>query len=250
MKQGKYNAFLRDGNKDGLDAEQMAKAVRYEQSMAKKQEEERKQMQLTTVNDFGEKLANRSLTVEELEGAVTSGLIDAETGAAFELALAGPDQWSDFSEETEQRGRSKLITGLLEKLSPDNVDSRMKIVKSSLQNYNDKKMNSNDLTFILRVANGQSKEPQNKVWGFLKSAVGTLKVMPAPFAAGVVKKFSERWDIKEDPRIVIQQAAIDQYKEDRPETASLKVGDVIKRKSGSYEVSGYNEEGSPVFRKK
>src|SRR3990167_8624092 len=64
VKQGKYNAFLRDGNKDGLDAEQMAKAVRYEQSMAKKQEEERKQMQLTTVNDFGEKLSNRSLTVE------------------------------------------------------------------------------------------------------------------------------------------------------------------------------------------
>lgn len=261
-KQAKQNAFLTDlstspdlaqenlGNY-GFDVSETGKARKMIEAAKKKEKEAFKNAHMATVNGFGEKLANRSLTVEELEDAVSSGLIDSETGAAFELALAGPDQWSDFSEETEQRGRSKLITNLLEKLSPDDVDSRMKIVKSSLQNYNDKKLNVNDLSFILRVANGQSKDPNNKIWGYLTSALSMVaNQSPGVQAAKGLMKFKERWDMQEDPRDVMKQAMVDQFKEDKPETAAYKIGDVIQRKSGSYEVSGFNEDGSPVFKKK
>src|SRR3990167_1146178 len=265
VKQLKYNTFLSDYNSNpdeaaaklskneyGFDSAQMQKANKLQRSMNKRQEEDRKKMQIATVGDLSQKLLDKSLTLDEVQNSLISGAIDAEMALNFELAMAGPDEWSKFAKDEEQGSKSKIITALLSKVTGDS--DRLTIVKSALQNYNDKKINNDDLTFILRVANGKNVEPENPIWGFLKSAVGSLENTPgaksSKFSADVMKKFSSRWDFKEDPREVIQQAKIDQQKEDRPETASYKIGDSIKRKSGSYEVFGFNEDGKPVFKKR
>jgi len=191
-----------------------------------------------------------------VQEAVTSGAIDAQMGVAFELAAVGPDEWSDSLKTDinpeKVRARVDSFINPLKDIDGSTPESRYGIVKTALQNYNDGKLNINELSFILRVANGKSTEPQNPVWGFLKSAVqGMISENPGiKSSAQIMEKFQQRWDFKQDPREVMKQAAIDQFKEDRPETASYKVGDVIKRKSGSFEVVGFSENGQPIFRKK
>ena len=269
VKEGKYNSFLIDLNSDpgtaaeklskneyGLDSKDLAKAKKYQGNMTKKVEEARKMQQLQTVTDFSDKLVNQKLTPEEVQNAVASGMMDAETGLAFELATAGPDKWREGLKSSisvkEVRTRTEAFLSPLRDLDKTTPESRQIVVKSALQNYNDKKLNLDELSFILRAANGQTTDPKNPIWGYLKSAVNSVAKSPVPTKAGygIMEKFRSRWDFKEDPRETMKTAAIDQFKEDRPETASMKMGDVIKRKSGSYEIVGFNENGSPVFRKK
>ena len=259
-KQVKQNAFLSDLSVSadlasenlqgyGFDVSETAKAKKMIDSAKKKEKEEFKNVQMATVNDFGEKLASRSLTMEEVEGAISSGLIDAEMGASFELAMAAPDRWTEFAEGKDSSIRADNFIKPLETLSKsENVDQRMKIIKSALRNRVDGKLDAEDLNFILRVGAGKSKDPQGKIWGFLNSAINSI---PAPTKSGgeIAKKFMANWDMQEDPRPVMHQAAIDQFKEDHPETAPYKLGDKIKRKSGSYIVDGFNEDGSPTFKR-
>lgn len=266
ISKGRYNAFLNDLNTDPniagqnlsnnayqLDAAQLAKAKKAYTLGTKKFEQMRKQSQLDLVNNFGEQLAKGELTPDEIQNAVISGSIDAEMGASFELAMAAPERWTEFVGTKKDKLEPSLRAGNfikpLEALAGSNdVDSKMKIIKSALQNRVDGKLDASDLNFILRVASGKSKDPSNPIWGHLKSAIASLP--PLRDSGFIVEKFKSRWDMEQDPRPVMQQAAIDQFKEDHPETAAYQKGDVIKRKSGSYEVIGHNEDGSPVLRKK
>lgn len=266
MKKAKYNSFLIDMDSDpeaasknlskntyGFDISELSKAKKMIESNEKRQEEARKDFQLATVNAFGEKLANRTLTSEEIQGAVINGAIDAEMASDFELALSGPEKWTSATKGASPTDTaSKLFIEPLKKISEGDIDGRNKIIKAAMRNYNDKKINRDDLTFILRVSAGKSTDPTNPIWGHLKSAISWAAESPSPVGttAAVMEKFKSRWDFKEDPREVMKQAAIDQFKEDRPETSAYKIGDTIKRKSGSYEVVGFSEEGKPLFRKK
>ncbi len=261
-KQAKQNMFLADLNADPETAKEnlsknvydfapkeLETAKKFQDKADKRMKEEFKNAQMATVNDFGEKLAKRTLTNEDVQDAISSGLIDAEMGGSFALAMASPDTWEELYEDAKPSVRAENFIKPLEGLSKtEDVDKRMKIIKSALQNRVDKKLNAGDLNFILRVSAGQSTDKRNPIWGFFKSAVDSIS--PVKSGALIMDKFKSRWDFQEDPRQVMQEAAIDQFKEEKPETAAFKMGSVIKRKSGSYEVTGFNEDGSPVFRKK
>ena len=183
---------------------------------------------------------------------------DAEMAENFGLAMAGPDEWRDaLSDEekfkfTEPSSKaSNYFIDPLGKLATSDIDGRKQIVKSALQNYNNgkrgKKLDRSDLNFILRVANGKSTDPENPIWGWLSSAA---QMTPESASADVFKKFSKLWDIKSDPRPVMKQAIIDQRKQDKPELANYEIGQIVKRKSGSFEMTGFDEIGNPQFRKK
>lgn len=261
IKAGRYNAFLADVNTDpalaqarlekneyGLDALSLDKAKKYKVALTKKNEEFRKETQLATANELAEKLVNNTLTPEDVQSPLVAGTLDAERALNYELAIAGPEEWSKFASAVEQGTKSKMITDLLEKATADDVETKLNIVNSAIQNYNDGNLNKDDMRFILRVAAGKSKEPNNPIWGQLNSAVGMAAGTQA--GAKILDKFKKEWDFQSDPRFVMHETAVAQYKEDKPETAPYQIGDVIKRKSGSYEIAGFNEDGSPVFRKK
>ena len=266
VRDGKYNAFLNDLNGDpttaaeklskneyGLSVKDLSKAKKFQGSTAKRVAEEMKMQQQQTVTDFSDKLINKKLSLEEIQGAVTSGAMDAEMASDFELAMAGPDEWKEAMVDSKGKPlqptdtAAKFFIDPLLKLGDGNIDKRKEIVGSALRNYNDKKIDRDDLTFILRTANGQATDPKNPVWGYLKSAVDMLNDnLPTTKAgANIFDKFKSRWDFKEDPRYTMQAAAIDQYKEDHPDTASYQVGDTITRNGKSYEITGFDTDGMP-----
>ena len=241
IKQGKSNMFRIDlsvdpelakknlkKNKYGFDIQEQEKAEKLYDNEIKQREEGQKKLQVSTASDFGMQLVNKQLTPEKIKAAVADGAMDADMGLNYELAMSGPEKWSEFASATEQGEKAKLFIELLDKAADDDMDTRLKIIKSALENKNNKNLNNDDLTFILRAAAGKSTDPENKIWGFLRAA---LKSSPSAVknSAELMEKFKTRWDMKEDPRAVMQEAAIDQFKEDRPETASYKIGDVIKK---------------------
>ncbi len=215
----------------------------------KKQEESRKQEQLAVVNDFGQKLVNGDLNLSEIENAVTSGAIDADMGFNFQLAISGPKEWDELVKDaTPGMTAQKFFIEPLKKINGGNPEQSKEVIKSALQNYNDRKINADDLAFVLRVANGKSIDPKNKIWGSLEAAFGSMPASQVINQSGLIKKFIDRWDFQEDPREVMKESAIDQQKEDNPQTASYKINDVISRKGRSYKVVGFDDDGKPRFK--
>jgi hypothetical protein len=216
-----------------------------------KQDEIRKENQVAVVNELAQKLVAGNLDETEVDAAVSHGAIDADMGLRFQLALSGPKQWKPYAEHSPQGLKSKVFTTLISQaIEKNDMDSKLQVVNSALQNYNDKALDADDLAFILRVANGKASDPANPIWGFLKSALGMATGMNRfnKINDEVLEKFKTRWDQAEDPRPVMKQALIDTQKEARPETADYKIGDVISRKGHSFKVVGFDDDGKPRFK--
>jgi hypothetical protein len=247
------DALLRgDFEKNGvtIDPEKKKAILTNVDTALKKKEEQMKEQQVAVVNELGERLVAESLTAAEVENAVTAGLIDAEMGTYFQLAILGPKEWKNAIGDEKPTFAANNFMVPLARLAESDDESRVQIVRSALQNYSEKKLAKYDLAYILRVANGKTEAPDNAIWGFLKSAVGMVAKASTPVQTGygVMQKFKARWNFEDDPRTVMKEAMIDQQKEERPETADYKIGDMISRKGRSFKVVGFDDDGKPRFK--
>lgn len=285
---GRYNVFLNDAdsgdpaearkklkeNSYGLNRKQIKEATSYIDASEARFDEEEKQMRLDTANQAGEFLARGELTSEMVDSMVFDGRMDAELGSSFSLALAGPDKWEQLAPQTsthykDPSAKAVFFMNAIANLPESDSEGRVKIIKSALDNFNDKKMDKDDMAFILRAANGLSTDPDNPVWGRLRMAMASAGMIgvggemeasgevagKAPmlagtketkeFFAGAIKRFKDTWDFESDPVEVMDQAKIETWKEKNPEGADWETGTIIPMYGRNWEIVYWNEDGSP-----
>lgn len=265
VKDMKQNSFLRDlnsgsqfageqlkSNAYGFDVTEMEKAKSILDRYEKRENEVQKEVQFNSAVDAGVALVNNNLDQGALQQMVLNGQMDAELAGAFELALFSPKKhWKEFEKGKANQPKiaAEYMIKAVEGMAEFDPDKASNIMKQALNEYSapNAKINEKDLAWIIKAIDEKRKAPDNPIWSKLTSAV---KMMPTTLGAGAMSKFMQTWDFKEDPRPVMKQAVVDQQKEDNPVLANYDIGTVIKRKSGSYEVVGWNEDGKPVFKKK
>lgn len=263
IKDMKQNSFIRDlnsgteyaseklgKNEYGFDVTELDKAKRILGRAEKREQEALKEFKFNSAIDAGVSLVNGTLTQDSLRDMVLSGQIDSKLAGAMELALFSPKKtWENYADKHARQVSGEYYIKTIERMDKFNPDTATEVLRNAVTDYvaTPQKIKEKDLSWIIKTIDEKRKAPDDPIWSKLSSA---LKMMPDALSGGAFSKFSQMWDFKDDPRPIMKQAIIDQQKENDPSLANYELGTVIKRKSGSYEVVGFNEDGKPVFRKK
>lgn len=271
IKQGKSNMFRIDlsvdpalakqnlkKNKYGFDIQEQEKAEKLYDNEIRQREEQGKELQMNTLNVAGDMLSNRTLTPEHLKAWVDSGAMDVETADNFDLATSSPKEWKErmVTDKGEPVEASNLVTKFflepLQQLADSDSGKRKNIVAQALKNHKNKKLNQDELTFVLRMANGKTTEPDNPNWNYLSSAFTALGETAGTKVGeripGVIKQFISNWNQKDDPRPILEGAIVDQYKKSHPETATWSPGLEVAKYGRKGILLGYHPStGEPII---
>lgn len=173
---------------------------------------------LDTALSLSQKLSNGSLQEEDIQNALLSGDMEAETSSAFKVALFDSERWKQFKKKEKEAGSDAVTFLNLINEKTSTPSDNYNVLKSAITNYNEKKLNWSNLVFLIRAVGEKRQKPDSSIWPQLKSAIDMMaKTVPEGAVVSVLGRFQNLWNFNADPRPLMKQAIKDQVHEDNPE---------------------------------